>query len=162
MIQLLLSHLYIYIYTRMRSKCVWHIKKWLSLPLILNSSAHYRKKGSLQLSMASIVDIYKLGKVLTVMMLRESKENKSRNCKNSQEVEGWTILYISEIVFNLLQNTTLGSSHTSPSGSVNAGNTSVALTRSSAVAFLIISSCNANRLLFRLRWSQNSHIVKSE
>ena len=51
------------------------VRKWLGLPKVTNSSALYRSKGSLQLPLTSIVEIYKTGKVWTVMMLKESKDN---------------------------------------------------------------------------------------
>ena len=41
---------------------------------MLNSAALYRKRGSLQLPVTSIAEIYKCGKVRTVMMLRESTD----------------------------------------------------------------------------------------
>ena len=50
-----------------------YIQKWLGLPRITNSSALYRKSGSLHLPITSIVEIYKTGKVRTVMMLKESR-----------------------------------------------------------------------------------------
>ena len=44
-----------------------------------NSSALYRTKGSLQLPLTSIVEIYKAGKVRTVMMLRDSRDPEIRS-----------------------------------------------------------------------------------
>ena len=56
-----------------------HIRKWLVLsPVTINSSL-YRSKGALQLPLTSIVEIYKAGKVRTVMMLRDSKDPEIRN-----------------------------------------------------------------------------------
>ncbi|GAB1598174.1 hypothetical protein Ahia01_000094300 [Argonauta hians] len=55
-------------------KCNVFVRKWLGLPRIQNSAALYRKKGSLQLPLTSLVGIYKKGKVRTVMMLRESRD----------------------------------------------------------------------------------------
>ncbi|XP_014768063.1 uncharacterized protein LOC106867650 [Octopus bimaculoides] len=66
-------------------KCNVFIRKWLGLPRMLNSSALYRKRGSLQLPLASIVEIYKLGKIRTVMMLREWKDTEIR--QNPPEVQ---------------------------------------------------------------------------
>lgn len=54
------------------------IRKWLSVPRILNSSAPYHKRSSFPLKLASIFEIYKLEDVGTVMMLRESKEMETR------------------------------------------------------------------------------------
>lgn len=59
-------------------KCSLHIRKWLGLPRITNSSALYRKSGAFHLPITSIVEIYKTGKVRTVMMLKESRDNKIR------------------------------------------------------------------------------------
>ena len=55
-------------------KCSKFIRKWLGLPRILNTAALYRRRGSLQLPVASITEIYKAGNVQTVMMLRESTD----------------------------------------------------------------------------------------
>ena len=55
-------------------KCSKLIRKWLGLPSVTNNSALYRAKGALQLPLTSIVEIYKAGKVRTVMMLRESDD----------------------------------------------------------------------------------------
>ena len=45
--------------------------------MVRTSESHeqFRIKGSLQLPLTSIVEIYKTGKVWTVMMLKESKDN---------------------------------------------------------------------------------------
>ena len=51
-----------------------YIRKWLGLPRMLNSPALYRRKGALQLPLTSITEVYKAGKIRTVMMLRESKK----------------------------------------------------------------------------------------
>ena len=59
--------------------CSIHIRKWLGLPRVTNNSALYRSKGALQLPLTSIVEIYKAGKVRTVMMLRDSKDPEIRN-----------------------------------------------------------------------------------
>ena len=40
----------------------------------MNTSAFYRQQGAIQLPLTSIVEIYKAGKVMTVMMLRESRD----------------------------------------------------------------------------------------
>ena len=58
-----------------------YIRKWLGLPRTINTSSLYRQKGALQLPLTSIVEIYEAGKVRTVMMLRESKD---------QEINGKT------------------------------------------------------------------------
>ena len=60
-------------------KCNVYIRKWLGLPRMINSSALYRKRGSLQLPITSIVETYKAGKVRTVMMLRESRDEEIRD-----------------------------------------------------------------------------------
>ena len=54
--------------------CNTYIRKWLGLPRTINTSSLYRQKGALQLPLSSIVEIYKAGKVRTVMMLRESRD----------------------------------------------------------------------------------------
>ena len=59
--------------------CNVHIRKWLGLPRMTNNTALYRGKGALQLPLTSIVEIYKAGKVRTVMMLRDSKDPEIRN-----------------------------------------------------------------------------------
>ena len=59
--------------------CSIHIRKWLGLPRVTNNSSLYRSKGALQLPLTSIVEIYKAGKVRTVMMLRDSKDPEIRN-----------------------------------------------------------------------------------
>ena len=56
-----------------------YIRKWLGLPRTTNNSALYRSKVALQLPITSIVEIYKAGKVRTVMMLRDSKDHEIRN-----------------------------------------------------------------------------------
>ena len=55
-------------------KCSKFIRKWLGLPRMLNSAALYRNRGSLQLPVTAITEIYKCGNIRTVMMLRESKD----------------------------------------------------------------------------------------
>ena len=52
--------------------CNTYIRKWLGLPRTINTSSLYKWDGALQLPLTSIVEIYKAGKVRTVMMLRES------------------------------------------------------------------------------------------
>ena len=54
--------------------CNTYIRKWHGLPRTINTSSLYRQKGALQLPLTSIVEIYKAGKVRTVMMLRESRD----------------------------------------------------------------------------------------
>ena len=54
--------------------CNTYIRKWLGLPRTINTAALYRQKGALQLPITSIVEIFKAGKVRTVMMLRESRD----------------------------------------------------------------------------------------
>ena len=46
---------------------------------IANSSALYRNNGSLQLPLTSIIEIYKAGKVGTVMMLGDLRDLEIRN-----------------------------------------------------------------------------------
>ena len=57
-------------------RCNIYIRKWLGLPRKSNSSAPYRQKGALQLPLTSVVEIYKAGKIRTVMMLSESRDPK--------------------------------------------------------------------------------------
>ena len=59
-------------------KCSTYIRKWLGLPRTINSSALYRQRGALQLPLTSVVEVYKAGKIRTVMMLREAKDQKIR------------------------------------------------------------------------------------
>ena len=54
--------------------CNTYNTKWLGLPRTINTPSLYRQKGTLQLPLTSIVEIYKAGKVRTVMMLRESRD----------------------------------------------------------------------------------------
>ena len=58
----------------MERMCNIHIRKWLGLPKMHNTASLYRSRGSFQLPITSIVEIYKTGKVRTVMMLRESND----------------------------------------------------------------------------------------
>ena len=51
-----------------------YIRKWLGLPHTINTPSLYRRNGALHLPLTSIVEIYKAGKVRTVMMLRESRD----------------------------------------------------------------------------------------
>ena len=60
-------------------KCNTYIRKWLGLPRIINTPALYRKQGALQMPLTSIVEIYKAGKVRTVMMLRDSRDQQIRD-----------------------------------------------------------------------------------
>ena len=66
-------------------KCSVYIRKWLGLPRITNSSALYRKSGSLHLPITSIVEIYKTEKVRTVMMLKEVRDTAMHD--NAPEVK---------------------------------------------------------------------------
>ena len=59
--------------------CNINIRRWIGLPRITNNSALYRSKGALQLPLTSIVEIFKAGKVRTVMMLRDSRDPEIRN-----------------------------------------------------------------------------------
>ena len=59
-------------------KCSVYIRKWLGLPRMINTSALYRKTGSLQLPVTAVTEIFKAGKVRTIMMLRESKDHEIR------------------------------------------------------------------------------------
>ena len=54
------------------------IRRWLGLPNMLNSAALYSRGGALELPLASISEIYRQGKIRTVMMLRESKDESIR------------------------------------------------------------------------------------
>ena len=63
----------------MEKKCNVKVRRWLGLPRMTNTSALYRKKGSLQLPLTAITEIYKAGKVRTVMMLRESADTEIRS-----------------------------------------------------------------------------------
>ena len=60
-------------------KCNVYIRKWMGLPRVLNTSALYRQNGALQLPLTSITEIYKVGKIRTVMMLRESNDPEIRD-----------------------------------------------------------------------------------
>ena len=60
-------------------KCNVCIRKWMGLPNIINTSALYRKRGALHLPLTSIVEIFKAGKVRTVLMLRESRDHEIRD-----------------------------------------------------------------------------------
>ena len=66
-------------------RCSCYIRKWLGLPRITNTAALYRKDGALQLPLTSVVEIYKAGKVRTVMILRESRDGEVRS--NPPEVQ---------------------------------------------------------------------------
>ena len=57
--------------------CSTYIRKWLGLPCTINTSSLYRQKGALQLPLISIMEIYKAGKVRTVMTLRESRDHET-------------------------------------------------------------------------------------
>lgn len=59
---------------RIEQRCSVYIRKWLSLPKTLNSTAIFGRSGQLQLPITSIVEEYKAGKVRTVMTLRYSKD----------------------------------------------------------------------------------------
>ena len=59
-------------------KCSVCIRRWLGLPRMINTSALYRSKGALQLPLTSISEIYKGGKVRTIMMLRDSRDPEIR------------------------------------------------------------------------------------
>ena len=54
--------------------CNTYTRKWLGQPRTINTSSLYRRKGALQLPLTSIVEMYKAGKVRTVMMMRESRD----------------------------------------------------------------------------------------
>ena len=58
--------------------CNINIRKWLGLPRIHNTASLYRSRGALQLPITSIVEVYKTGKIRTVMMLRESMDSSIR------------------------------------------------------------------------------------
>ena len=64
---------------KIEMKCNVYIRKWLGLPRMLNTQSLYRRSGALQLPITSIVEVYKSGKVRTVMMLRESKDSEVRD-----------------------------------------------------------------------------------
>ena len=49
------------------------------MPRVTNTSALYGRGGSLELPLTSIVEVYKQGKVRTVMMLRESRDESIRS-----------------------------------------------------------------------------------
>ena len=71
-------------------KCNSNIRKWLGLPRTTNISDLNRKKGALQQPLASIEEIFKAGKVRTVMMLRESRNKKiSNNPPNVKSARKW-------------------------------------------------------------------------
>lgn len=52
-----------------------YIRKWLGLPRITTTSALYKNGSVLELPLASIVELYKCGKMCTIMMLRQSKDH---------------------------------------------------------------------------------------
>ena len=55
-------------------KCNVMLRKWLGLPKVANTTALYRKNGALQLPVTSVTEIYKSGKVRTVLMLKGSND----------------------------------------------------------------------------------------
>ena len=63
---------------QIQMKCNIYIRKWLGLPRILNTTALYRQCGALQLPLTSITEVYKAGKIRTVMMLKESNDPEIR------------------------------------------------------------------------------------
>ena len=65
-------------YSRMvkiEQRCNVFIRKWLGLPRMITTSALYGLKGPLSLPIPSIVEEYKVAKVRTVMMLKESRDD---------------------------------------------------------------------------------------
>ena len=54
-------------------------RKWLGLPQIGDTSALNQKIGLMKLPLAAISEIYKAGKVRTVMILRESMDSEIRS-----------------------------------------------------------------------------------
>ena len=64
---------------KIEQKCNVCIRKWMGLPRIINTSALYRQQGALYLPLTSITEIFKAGKVRTVMMLRESRDQEIRD-----------------------------------------------------------------------------------
>ncbi|XP_066915397.1 uncharacterized protein [Clytia hemisphaerica] len=54
------------------------VAEWLGLPKGINSPALYRKEGSLRMPFTAITEVYKTGKVRTVLMLRESNDSEIR------------------------------------------------------------------------------------
>ena len=86
-------------------KCNIYIRKWLGLPRITNTSALYRQKGALQLPLASIVEIYKAGKIRTVMMLRESKDQKiSDNPPEVRTARKWKAEVAADEIISTLEH----------------------------------------------------------
>ena len=63
----------------MEQKCNVMIRRWLVLPRMTNTAALSRQKGSFQLPLTAITEIYKAGKVRTVMILRESADIEIRS-----------------------------------------------------------------------------------
>lgn len=55
------------------------VRKWLCLPKMTNSAALYGRGGALELPLTAITELYKQGKVRTVMMLKDSKDDTIRS-----------------------------------------------------------------------------------
>ena len=51
-----------------------YLRKWIGLARMTTSAALYTNNGPLKLPIPSIVEIYKCGKVRTIMMLRYSND----------------------------------------------------------------------------------------
>ena len=85
-------------------KCSSYIRKWLGLPRMTNTSALYRQKGALQLPITSITEIYKAGKVRTVMMLRESKDKEIRdNPPDVKSARKWKAEEATDEILSILE-----------------------------------------------------------
>lgn len=90
---------------KIEQKCNTYIRKWLGLPGMINTSSLYRQKGALQLPLASIVEIYKAGKVRTVMMLRESKDQEiSGNPPDVRTARKWQAEVATDEIISTLEH----------------------------------------------------------
>ena len=85
--------------------CNTYIRKWLGLPRTINTSSLYRQKGALQLPLTSIVEIYKAGKVRTVMMLRESRDQEiSDRPPDVRAARQWKVEFATDEIISSLEH----------------------------------------------------------
>ena len=98
--------------------CNTYIRKWLGLPRTTNTSSLYRQRGALQLPLTSIVEIYKAGKVRTVMMLRESRDQRiSTDPPDVRTARKWQAeSATSDIISSLEHRDIVGSTQTGRAG----------------------------------------------
>ena len=90
----------------------------MGLPRIINTSSIYRKRGALQLPVASIVEIFKEGKVRTVMMLRESNDQQiSNNPPDVRTGKKWDAEKVTDEIASVLKHRDIvGSTQTDRAG----------------------------------------------